>query len=82
MPGDLDEKLYAELVRWRDEQARIAEVTKSSVMPNAILQRVATLRPTSIEQLLTVKSVGQDRASRWGEEILELVRGHMEKNFQ
>ncbi|MFD2840848.1 ATP-dependent DNA helicase UvrD2 [Populibacterium corticicola] len=82
MPGDLDEKLYAELVRWRDEQARIAEVTKSSVMPNAILQRVATLRPASIEQLLTVKSVGQDRASRWGEEILELVRGHMEKNFQ
>ncbi len=82
MPGDLDENLYAELVAWRDEQARIAEVTKSSVMPNAILQRVATFRPTSIEQLLTVKSVGQDRASRWGEEILDLVKAHLEKNFQ
>lgn len=81
MPGDIDADLLKNLTHWRDEQARIADVTHASVMPTAILERIATIRPTSIEQLLTVKSVGQDRAGRWGEELLDIVREHLRKNF-
>lgn len=81
MPGDVDEDLLKTLTAWRDEQARIAEVTHASVMPTAILERIATVRPHNIEQLLSIKSVGQDRAGRWGEELLDLVREHLEKNF-
>lgn len=81
MPGDIDEDLLKSLTVWRDEQARIAEVTHASVMPTAILERIATIRPTSIDELLTVKSVGQDRAGRWGEELLDIVRDHLRKNF-
>lgn len=82
MPGDIDEELLEQLKAWRNQQAEQSQNTKSSVMPDAILQRVAALRPTSIEQLLTVKSVGQDRAGRWGEELLDIVRDHVTKNFQ
>lgn len=82
MPGDIDEELLEQLKTWRNQQAEQSQSTKSSVMPDAILQRVAALRPTSIEQLLTVKSVGQDRAGRWGEELLDIVRDHVTKNFQ
>lgn len=81
MPGDIDEILLANLKDWRNEQARIADTTKASIMPDAILERVSALRPLNIEQLLTVKSVGQDRAGQWGEEILDIVREHVKKNF-
>lgn len=81
MPGEIDEALLEALEAWRASQADRLGMTVSSVMPTAVLERIARVRPTTLAQLLTVKSIGQDRAQRWGEEVLNVVNVHLEKNF-
>lgn len=81
MPGDIDEDLYARLKGWRDSVAQETGMTKSSVLPTAVLERLATSRPTSMEGLMRIRSIGQDRAERWGDTVLGLIKDHLEKNF-
>jgi len=81
MPGNIDEALLESLTAWRNGVAASAGITKSSVLPTAILERLATERPTTMESLMQIRSVGQDRAERWGQAVLAVIAEHLEKNL-
>lgn len=80
-PGDVDEELLTKLTTWRNSRAKALELTPSAVMPTVVLNRLAASRPTSIETLLATRSVGPERGERWGQEMLTVIKKHLEKNY-
>ena len=79
--GDVDEELLTKLTTWRNSRSKALAVNPSAVMPTAVLQRLAALRPTTIEALLTTRSVGPERGERWGQEMLAIIKNHVETNY-
>lgn len=80
-PNEIDDDLLVKLTTWRNSRAVAAELTPAAVLPTAVLQRLATSRPTSIEALLQVRSVGPERADRWGDEVLSVIKKHVMENY-
>jgi ATP-dependent DNA helicase RecQ len=70
-----DGALFERLKRWRGEQARRQRVPAYVVLHNSHLEEIAARKPQSLHELGSIKGVGLRRAARYGEELLELVRG-------
>jgi HRDC domain-containing protein/helix-hairpin-helix protein len=49
-------------------------VTTMAILPNYAMFEVARLRPNTIDQLAAIPGVGGKRATRWGREILDVLR--------
>lgn len=76
--GSLDEAeeaLFETLRAWRTEQARAHAIPPYQVCNNTTLRAVCRVRPTSLEQLLTVPGIGPAKAERHGAAILQIVKG-------
>ena len=59
---------------WRSAASGRTRVTTMAILPNYAMFEVARLRPHSIEQLAAIPGVGGKRATRWGREILDVLR--------
>jgi len=77
-PADLDEEgraLLDSLRTWRTEKARAAGMPAYVICNDRTLVEIASVRPTTPAQLLTVHGLGEVKVSRFGEELLALVGG-------
>jgi DNA helicase-2/ATP-dependent DNA helicase PcrA len=72
-PAPYDEELFERLRQWRTERAREEEIAAFMVFSNATLEEIATRRPRSSRELLTVSGVGKEKLQKYGEQLLDLV---------
>jgi ATP-dependent DNA helicase RecQ len=63
------------LRRWRLETARAAGVPAYVVFHDSTLAAIAVAQPASLNDLLRVPGVGTSKLSKYGEEVLEVLRG-------
>jgi DNA helicase-2/ATP-dependent DNA helicase PcrA len=68
-----DPDLLEALRTWRKETARSAGVPAFVILHDATLAAVAAARPSTHEELLTLPGLGPVKASRYGDELLDLV---------
>ncbi len=62
------------LRHWRLETARAAGVPAYVVFHDATLAAIASARPTSLAELLSVSGVGESKLRKYGDEVLEVLR--------
>jgi ATP-dependent DNA helicase RecQ len=67
--------LLERLKNWRTEQARAQSVPAYVIFHDRTLAEIAAARPADIDALATVSGIGAKKLERYGESLLELVRG-------
>ena len=75
-PAELSEAeaaRFAELKRWRLEQARQQGVPPYVVFHDRTLIEIASRRPASLEELATVGGVGRAKLERYGPELVDML---------
>jgi DNA helicase-2/ATP-dependent DNA helicase PcrA len=72
---DDESPLMTALREWRTTAARSDGVPAYVIAPDALLIEIADQRPGTIAALRRVKGMGPSRLARYGEELLEIVRG-------
>ncbi|MDQ3249377.1 MAG: HRDC domain-containing protein, partial [Chloroflexota bacterium] len=73
-PDSQNGVLLTKLQNWRNDLARTQEVPPYVIASNAVLQEIATLRPTSLEQLGRIKGIGPAKLAQYGAAILEVIQ--------
>lgn len=71
---DQDQALVDALKSWRRRAARAADVPAFVVFHDSTLEAVAAARPASRSELSAVSGVGQVKAERFGDQVLDVVR--------
>ncbi len=76
-PGrpDANRELLAHLRDVRSRLARDADVPAYVIAPNRTLEEIAALRPTTRQALCRVHGMGPERFKRYGQALLDAVRG-------
>jgi ATP-dependent DNA helicase RecQ len=73
--GEPASGVLAELLRqWRRSEAERQGVPAFVIFPDSTLANICGQRPDSIAGLLTVGGIGDQKAARYGEQILAIVR--------
>ncbi|MFT3715842.1 MAG: DNA helicase RecQ [Gordonia sp. (in: high G+C Gram-positive bacteria)] len=67
-----DAALFETLRRWRSAVAKEADAPAYTVFSNKTLEAIAQVRPGSVDDLLTVSGVGQAKADKYGEAVIEI----------
>lgn len=67
-------ELLAQLRAWRLQQARAEKAPSFMVLSDATLHQIAAQRPTSQQQLLAIRGIGQTKLEKYGAQILKLVQ--------
>ena len=68
-----DRTLLGKLSQWRKDTAKKSRIPAFKILSNATLEELAATRPSSQEQLLAVKGIGEKKAARFGNELLRMV---------
>jgi ribonuclease D len=55
---------------WRDKQAALSKIDPSIVMPQRLIERIATAQPKTLTELAAVDGVRQWRVAAWGPALL------------
>lgn len=71
-----DPDLYAALVEWRRNLARVSGVPAYVIFHDTTLQALASRQPRSETDLQAIPGIGPVKAARHGEAVLDLVRNH------
>ncbi|WP_026918464.1 ATP-dependent DNA helicase UvrD2 [Gordonia shandongensis] len=74
---DPDPDVLAALRSWRERYAAAEGIMAANVMSSQMVKTIATVLPTSREELLTVRGFGVERADIIGDQILEVVDAHL-----
>lgn len=75
---DVDEELLTKLKRWRMARAKSDSVPAFIVAHDKMLDALAQRRPTTESQLLTINGLGPHKLEVYGEDLLELIKEHMD----
>ncbi|GBF05810.1 Cys/Met metabolism PLP-dependent enzyme containing HRDC domain [Deinococcus aerius] len=67
--------IYARLREWRNAEARRQEVSRFIIASNATLAEIARRVPYTLDDLRAVRGMGPERLRKYGDKILEVVRG-------
>lgn len=67
--------VYARLREWRNAEAKRQEISRFIIASNATLAEIARRVPFTLDDLKAVKGMGTGRIGKYGEKILEVVRG-------
>ena len=70
----VDEALFEALRAWRRSAAAQAGLPAYYIAHDALLQRIAALRPTTETQLGAIKGMGKRKMAQYGAAILEIVK--------
>jgi len=65
--------LLKKLQRWRDDTAKKERVEPYRVLPNATLEELARIRPTTSDALLEIKGIKDKKCARYGDALLALI---------
>ena len=68
-----EKNLLRDLKNFRDREARKLKWKKFMVIQNAVLSRIAKQKPESIDELSSIKGIGENRIQKYSEEILRIV---------
>jgi ATP-dependent DNA helicase RecQ len=72
---EIDGALLAALKKWRLERSRADKVPAFVILHDSTLEHLCVRKPVSLPQLRAVPGIGESKIERYGEEILELLRG-------
>ncbi|MCP2015184.1 hypothetical protein L1280_002345 [Deinococcus sp. HSC-46F16] len=67
--------IYARLREWRNAEAKRQEVSRFIIASNATLAEIARRVPYTMDDLKAVRGMGPERLRKYGEKLLEVVRG-------
>ena len=73
----LRKQLKEELKQYRSDQSAPLNKPAYTVFTNASLDEICATLPTSEDELLDVKGIGQKKLESYGEDILNIVRQHV-----
>jgi ATP-dependent DNA helicase RecQ len=73
--SDVPAEMVERLRRWRLETARASGVPAYVIFHDSTLNAIASARPSSLADLLRVSGVGDSKLRKYGEEVLEVLRG-------
>ncbi|WP_291432348.1 HRDC domain-containing protein, partial [Deinococcus sp.] len=73
--SDEQAEVYARLRDWRNAEAKRQEMSRFIVASNATLAEIARRVPYTEADLHEVRGMGPERLRKYGEKILEIVRG-------
>jgi ATP-dependent DNA helicase RecQ len=73
--SDVPQEMVERLRRWRLETARASGVPAYVIFHDSTLNAIASARPSSLADLLRISGVGDSKLRKYGEEVLEVVRG-------
>lgn len=73
--SDEQAAIYARLREWRNAEAKRQEVSRFIIASNATLAEIARRVPYTEADLKAVRGMGPERLRKYGEKILEVVRG-------
>jgi len=73
--SDAPAEMVERLRRWRLETARASGVPAYVIFHDSTLNAIAAARPSSLVDLLRVSGVGDSKLRKYGEEVLEVLRG-------
>jgi ATP-dependent DNA helicase RecQ len=68
-----DPQLFAYLREWRNEAARREKMPAYIILHDASLEDLCRKRPVTYGQLLLVSGIGERKAERYGQEILQVL---------
>jgi ATP-dependent DNA helicase RecQ len=74
----LDPQLYATLKDLNRKLARTRSIPPYALFSEASLNEMATSYPVALDELKTIPGVGEAKAKRFGAEILDAIRAHVE----
>ncbi|GAA2871147.1 ATP-dependent DNA helicase RecQ [Actinoplanes cyaneus] len=69
------EPLFERLRAWRASIAKAQSIPPYVIFHDKTLRAIATLEPSSLDQLGTVSGVGQSKLTKFGDDVLAVVRG-------
>ncbi len=76
----LDEQLYSILKELRRNEARKRGVQPYIVFMEASLEQMATMYPTTMEELQKIQGVGQGKARKFGQPFIDQIKQYCEEN--
>jgi ribonuclease D len=66
--------ILCELVRWREQKAREANLPRQWVADNEVLLALSKVRPKSVEELKTFRGLNAKEVARSGDKIIAAIR--------
>jgi ATP-dependent DNA helicase RecQ len=75
--ADVPVEMMDRLRRWRSETARASGVPAYVVFHDSTLTAIAAARPSNLADLLRISGVGDSKLRKYGEEVLEVLRGSL-----
>lgn len=69
------EPLFERLRAWRAATAKEQSVPPYVIFHDKTLRAIAVLSPTTLDQLGTVSGVGQSKLTKFGDDVLSVIRG-------
>jgi len=66
--------IFAALKEWRKEQAAAERIPPFMICSDATLRLIAEAQPSSLEELMEVKGIGQAKALKYGQDMIERVQ--------
>ena len=75
-----DPKLFEMLKALRKQMARQRELPPYVIFQDPSLEEMATVYPTSREELASVNGVGMGKVNKFGKEFLELIQKYVDEN--
>ncbi|GAB4032467.1 helix-turn-helix domain-containing protein [Spirosoma gilvum] len=71
--------LYGALIKWRDDLAGEHDTSGYMVLPQKTIAELARVRPTTLEELLTIKGFGKTKVKQLGQEVLRIIKDYLER---
>ena len=70
-----DDPLFDALRAWRAAEAKVQSVPPYVIFHDSVLREIAAARPADLDALGEIKGVGGSKLSRYGQDVLGIVRG-------
>ncbi|MGL4609185.1 MAG: transglutaminaseTgpA domain-containing protein [Trueperaceae bacterium] len=74
LPLEYDQDLYNKLETWRRETAKQEDRAAYLILTNDTMQKIATLKPQTVQELLDIKGIGEVKLERYGEALLKIIK--------
>lgn len=75
-----NEKLYEQLLEWRDKTAQAENMLSSMLFTEQTLVAIAARLPATLKVLSGIRGVGPEKTNRYGSAILTMIRAYLQES--